>query len=83
MKTKSWLWPDHNIGKRESRQLREEHNAVVNNHERLVAALREIAGIASCGVIERRETGKPTWYATVAIADAARQALAAVEETEQ
>lgn len=27
---KCWLWPDHNIGKRESRQLREEHNRVVN-----------------------------------------------------
>ncbi len=32
MKTKvqSWLWPDRTISKRESRQLREEHNALVN-----------------------------------------------------
>ena len=26
----SWLWPDHNIGKRESRGLREDHNRLVN-----------------------------------------------------
>lgn len=26
----SWLWPDHAIGKKESRKLREEHNAVLN-----------------------------------------------------
>ena len=25
-----WLWPDHVIGKRESRKLREEHNALIN-----------------------------------------------------
>jgi hypothetical protein len=26
----TWQWPDHVIGKRESRRLREEHNRVVN-----------------------------------------------------
>jgi hypothetical protein len=36
----SWLWPDRTIGKRESRQLREEHNALVNSHEELVGLLR-------------------------------------------
>lgn len=35
----SWLWPDHNIGLRESRKLREEHNALVNSHAALVEAL--------------------------------------------
>ena len=30
---KSWLWPDRTIGKRESRELRNEHNALVNSHE--------------------------------------------------
>jgi hypothetical protein len=28
VKTQCWLWPDHPIGKRESRELREEHNGV-------------------------------------------------------
>lgn len=30
MATKTWLWPDRVIGKRESRRLREEHNTMVN-----------------------------------------------------
>lgn len=45
-----WHWPDHNIGKRESRRLRLEHNALANEHaelaaanEKLVAVLKEIA----------------------------------------
>lgn len=28
---RAWLWPDHVIGKRESRRLREEHNALYNS----------------------------------------------------
>lgn len=32
-----WLWPDRTIGKQESRQLREEHNAVVHEVDRLKA----------------------------------------------
>lgn len=35
----SWLWPDHVIGKRESRRLREQHNALANSHAELFAAL--------------------------------------------
>lgn len=46
MKTKSWLWPDHTIGKRESRQLREEHNALVNSHAELLAALQAVTATA-------------------------------------
>lgn len=34
-----WLWPDRNIGKRESRRLREEHNALVNKHHAALDAL--------------------------------------------
>lgn len=41
MKPQCWLWPDHTIAKAESRQLREEHNALVNENERLREALRE------------------------------------------
>lgn len=34
----TWLWPDRVIGKRESRKLREEHNTLVNDRDRLLAA---------------------------------------------
>ena len=37
----SWLWPDHTIGKRESRQLREEQNALVNAYNEVLNVLRE------------------------------------------
>jgi len=47
---KSWLWPDRTIGKMESRVLRDEHNALVNEVatlrarcERLEAALKGCA----------------------------------------
>ena len=36
---RSWLWPDHVIGKRESRTLREEHNRMVNVNIELREAL--------------------------------------------
>lgn len=40
MKTfNSWLWPDRTISKAESRQLRDEHNAAVNEIATLRAAL--------------------------------------------
>lgn len=38
--TQSWLWPDHNIGLRESRKLREKHNALVNSHAALVSCVK-------------------------------------------
>lgn len=37
---KPWLWPDHEIGKRESRQLREDHNAVINQLSQLLLLAR-------------------------------------------
>jgi len=40
--TKCWLWPDHTIGKRESRRLREKHNALVNLNDELLAVCKEI-----------------------------------------
>lgn len=42
-----WLWPDHVIGKRESRRLREEHNAVVNSHDDLLAACEAAVALFS------------------------------------
>ena len=42
---KCWLWPDRNIGKRESRQLREEHNALVNRNAELIEAAEAVLNI--------------------------------------
>lgn len=42
----------------------------------LLADLRELAAIGEAGVIERRETGKPTWSALTAVKDIARAAIA-------
>jgi hypothetical protein len=36
----SWLWPDHAIDKRESRNLRETHNKLVNSHADLLETLQ-------------------------------------------
>jgi len=38
-KHESWLWPDRTIGKLESRDLREEHNRLVNSHAELLSSL--------------------------------------------
>ena len=38
-KQTTWQWPDHVIGKRESRRLREEHNALANSHAELCRTL--------------------------------------------
>jgi len=40
-----WHWPDHVIGKRESRRLREEHNARMNERHEAKEALSEIHSI--------------------------------------
>lgn len=44
------------------------------NH--LISALEAIEKIGEDGVIERRETGKPTWSALEAVKDIAREAIA-------
>jgi hypothetical protein len=43
-KHKCYLWPDHVIGKRESRRIRDEHNAAVNDCKIMSVALSRIAG---------------------------------------
>lgn len=45
MKFKSWLWPDRTIGKRESRVLREEHNALLNEAANIVAVLQTMTNV--------------------------------------
>lgn len=42
----------------------------------LIETLRTLAEIGEAGVIERRETGKPTWSALDAVATIARAAIA-------
>lgn len=44
---RSWLWPDRAIGKRESRQIREEHNIVVTSHGELYEAARLLVSFAN------------------------------------
>ena len=42
MKFSAFLWPDHVIGKRESRRIRDEHNALYNSHAELAAAMGDL-----------------------------------------
>lgn len=63
----SWLWPDHVIGKRESRRLREEHNHLVNELAKLRAKSAQVVKhfweerkrsdelLAACKLWERAE----------------------------
>ncbi len=37
---RSWLWPDHAITKADSRWIREEHNALVNDYNDMLEACR-------------------------------------------
>lgn len=41
---KFWHWPDHVAGKRETRRLREEHNAAMNSRAELLEALEHLTG---------------------------------------
>ena len=43
MTHKAFLWPDHAIGKRESRTIREEHNELYNAYHDAIKALRDIS----------------------------------------
>jgi len=71
----SWLWPDRTIGKRESRTLREEHNATVNSHADLLACLRKcVDEMDSRGDYERQRDGG--YDDEDAAIDAARTAIA-------
>ena len=48
-------WPDHNIGKRESRRIREEHNALFNSHAELVTALEQLTKEVHIGELNVRK----------------------------
>lgn len=47
MDIRTWLWPDHVAGKRETRRLREEHNKLACEHHELRVKMEEIHQMAS------------------------------------
>lgn len=55
-----FLWPDHNIGKRESRRIREEHNATVNQllaeRDELLRVLKRVVAESDGGWLSQSET---------------------------
>lgn len=50
-----FLWPDHAISKTQSREIREEHNALYNSHAELLAIAREGASLMPLGSNKRAE----------------------------
>lgn len=42
MKSTTFLWPDHVIGKRESAEIRTAHNALANEHEEMKNMLKTL-----------------------------------------
>ena len=75
----SWLWPDRTIGKRESRQLREEHNRVVNENAELLTALKDLT--TSIHEHVKMDVRKH-YYLMVADAAAGKAIAKAAERTE-
>ena len=80
MTTQSWLWPDRTIGKRESRQLREEHNALVNEHAAMRDALRELSEAVKPTREGKRDGGT---FGRLSMADDNARAILATVEGEQ
>ena len=79
MKTESWLWPDHVIGKRESRRLRDEHNELVNVKVELAETLETIANSIAMVLASKKIPNKlvPGFGA---IESEAREAIANAEK---
>ena len=76
----SWLWPDRAIGIEESRQLREEHNALVNSHAELLAACQRVlrANARARSESERETSGDDELIASGVWSDAADMLRAAI-----
>jgi hypothetical protein len=70
MKVQSWLWPDRVISKRESRVLREEHNAAVNTNAELLLACNAALALLE----DNGQQGGPKWTK-----DTLRKAIAKAE----
>ena len=58
----------------------DERDQLRAQRDRLREALQQVAAIASRGVIERRETGKPIWSMCAALTEIANAALADCSE---
>lgn len=74
---KTWLWPDRAIGKRESRELREAHNATVNMAAELLHELLATKSWMEDCMLERQQRGLPSrerYEAVAAIIAKAHQA---------
>lgn len=70
-------WPDHVIGKRESRRIRDEHNALFNSHAELLAACQNALYLAD---IYRKQRGDGLMVG--AFQDIAMRTRAAISEAE-
>lgn len=62
---KSWLWPDRTIGKKESRVLRDEHNALYNEFD---TVLRGLEATLACLVL--KDVEQPGFMVGQALVDA-------------
>lgn len=51
------LWPDHNIGKRESRRIRNEQNALYNDYRRALEIVQAVYVAGQAG----RRISKANW----------------------
>lgn len=74
MKFAAFHWPDHVIGKRESRRIRDEHNALYNSHAELAAALADL--FEQCAMMHKYWGEGNNTVAADAAQDRARAALA-------
>lgn len=64
---RAWLWPDHVIGKRESRRLREEHNRIYNERWELLQALKGLQKeLRESGVFSKLSVRKREHFALLA-----------------
>jgi hypothetical protein len=64
----SWLWPDHVIGKRESRELACEHNALVNEYAKLLEASKRVQTVViqlDGGLVQDVVSAQPLNFITV------------------
>lgn len=70
----AYLWPDHTIGKRESRALRDSHNALYNDYHNLLAVNAEL--VRALESIAKTQRADGEWESLVYKSkDTARAAL--------
>lgn len=70
-------WPDHVIGQRESREIREAHNALYNDYHELLEAVRGL--FRECSMIHSKWGNSCNRKEASAAIEAARAAIAKAE----